>query len=83
MDIRRLLPGIGQIVGERHVATGEYLYADFPVTEIRERHDRQHFRTCSVTNVRVWLRRIIGHLLVGQELYGVHEVAGLRVRYWG
>jgi hypothetical protein len=27
-----------------------------------------------MTFVRVWLRCIIGHLLVGQELYGLHEV---------
>src|SRR5579862_2899159 len=39
VDVRRLVPGIGQIVGERHVAAEEELQADVPVAEIREGDD--------------------------------------------
>src|SRR4029079_16590896 len=36
MDVRRIPPGVGQIVGARHVAAEEQLEPDFPMSEVRK-----------------------------------------------
>src|SRR3954469_24987534 len=39
MDVGRVVPGRGEILGARHVAADQKLQAHLPETEIWERHD--------------------------------------------